>query len=296
MNRVCDTVAIVVLVAVLAATPLQAQGPLQMVTETAHRHGAASSRHAGIHSGSWTLKREQILEAESHDEHRSCRDPNCLRCSKHLADYGHEHQYVGGPKQRQLWYRGTAGSIAPVTQRGYDQHGLPYARRGQPGAVMSWEYQRTLNHAIWEQVQARNAVAAEEAAEDRLTLLTELHAVAVGLLETSEAHWNTFKDSCCTGANACQTRCDYCSAKAQYAKDRVYVAEVARELASAQRKLAKLTAIANEKVRIALLSKDDADRATHFQRVQHKPPKYQEVLNEDILHQEVLAAQEGQEP
>ncbi|MDR1493281.1 MAG: hypothetical protein LBT05_11245, partial [Planctomycetaceae bacterium] len=37
-------------------------------------------------------------------------------------------------------------------------------------------------------------------------------------------------------------------------------------------------AIADEAVRIALLSKPDADKATRFKRIQMKPPKYQEVL------------------
>ncbi len=196
-----------------------------------------------------------------------------------MADYGHEYQYIGGPSQRQLWYRGTAGSIAPVTQRCYDQHGLPYRRRGQPGVVISWEYQRVLNHAIWEQVQARNAVAAEEAAEDRHTLLAELHAVACGLLEKSTARWEAGKNSCPErGEMREYSVAEYRAAKTQYAKDCAYVAEVERELASAYRTWQSLTAVANEKVRIALLSKDDADRATRFKRIQHKPPRYKEVL------------------
>ena len=285
--------------AFFATDSARAQLPLQMVTEYAHRH---SDFDAGIHSGSWTLKREQILEAESKDQYRSCRDPYCLRCSKHLADYGHEYQYIGGPSQRQLWYRGTAGSIAPVTQRCYDEHGMPYAHRGRPGAVMAWEYQRYLNHAIWEQVRARNAVAAEEAAEDRVAMLSELKAVALGLLETSEGKWNWIKESgSCTGRNgsvspcrpnrnttvaksgtahsaAGPTLCEYCTAKAQYEKDLAYVAEVEKELALAIGNWQALKCAADEAVRIALLSKDDADRATRFKRIQHKPPKYKEVL------------------
>ena len=277
---------------------VQAQGPLQIVTESAHRH---TDYHAGIHSGSWTLKREQILEEESKDKYRSCRDPYCNRCSKHLADYGHEYQYIGGPSQRQLWYRGTAGSIAHVTQRCYDEHGMPYARRCRPGAVMSWEYQRVLNHAIWEQVQARNAVAVEEAAEERVRLLDELQAIALGLLEKSEARWSWMKEhglcagavtesSPCCGNTTYVVRegvamhmknpslCEYCAAKARYEKDCAYVAAVQRELAGATQEWHELTAIADEAVRIALLSKDDADRATRFKRIQHKPPKYKEVL------------------
>ncbi|MDR2117034.1 MAG: hypothetical protein LBP87_11710 [Planctomycetaceae bacterium] len=154
-----------------------------------------SDFHAGIHSGSWTVKREQLLDKESQDKYRSCRDPYCNRCSKHLADYGHEYQYISGVSQRQLWYRGTAGSIAPVRQFGYDAHGNPYARRGQPAAVMSKEYVRFLNHAIWEQVQARNAVADEEAAEDRVGLLAELRDAALAQLQKSRDAWELLEQS-----------------------------------------------------------------------------------------------------
>ncbi|MDR0703836.1 MAG: hypothetical protein LBF88_02500 [Planctomycetaceae bacterium] len=151
--------------------------------------------HAGIHSGSWTIKREQLLDQESKDKYRSCRDPYCNRCSKHLADYGHEYQYLSGVSQRQLWYRGTSGSIAPVRQFGYDTHGFPYALRGQPSAVMSKEYVRVLNHAIWEQVQARNAVTAEESAEDRVGLLAELRDAALAQLQKSRDTWELLKKS-----------------------------------------------------------------------------------------------------
>jgi hypothetical protein len=72
--------------------------------------------------------------------------------------------------------------------------------------------------------------------------------------------------------------CKYCLAQARYQFDQAYVADVERELASAQKHLAKKSAAATEAVRIALLSKDDADRATRFKRVQYKPPKYKEVL------------------
>ncbi len=296
MTREISALILVTALLAVSSASLRAQAPLQVATEHAHRAGRYADDHAGIHSGSWTLKGEQILEAESKDEHRSCRDPHCNRCSKHLADYGHEYQYITGPSQRQRWYRGTAGTIAPVTQRGYDQHGLPYVRRGQPGAVMSWEYQRVLNHAIWEQVQARNAVAAEEAAEDRHILLTELHGVALGLLEQSEARWNELKDTCTDcGEN---TR-EYCVAKAQYEKDCKYVVAVERELTAAKRTWEKLASIANEKVRVALLSKDDADRATHFKRIQHKPAKYQEVLaarETETEQQEVQSTERPEEP
>jgi hypothetical protein len=278
--------------------------------------------HAGIHSGSWTLKREQILESESKEKYRSCRDPYCKRCSKHLSDYGHEYQYINGVSQRQLWYRGTAGSIAHVRQFGYDEHGFPYAHRGQPAAVMSWEYARTLNHALWEQVQARNAVADEEAAEHRVGLLSELRDAALSQLAQSRAAWEQIQHSghCLRygrddgNPSPCFPRsrfnkqlpaqpigniavpplrtvahsqrppfwglCEYCGAKAQFRFDQTYVAEVEAELAGAVRELELREAIANEAVRIALLSKTDADKATRFKRIQMKPPKYQEVLAE----------------
>lgn len=288
----------------LSVESVQAQGPVQMITETAHRHHGF---HAGIHSGSWTLKREQILEAESKDPHRGCDAPYCNRCSKHLADYGHEYQYLGGPSQRQLWYRGTAGSVAHVTQRCYDEHGLPYALRGRPGAVMSWEYRCYLNHAIREQVIARNAVAAEEAAEDRVGLLSELRDSALACFLESEEAWKQQEAegicvskvralesfSPCMKTLGCSKTadgivfpegemvlggCEYCRAKALYLKNRAYLASVEKELASAIKDLDRKTARADEAVRIALLSKSDADKATRFKRIQHKPPKYKEVL------------------
>lgn len=264
--------------------------------------------HTGIHSGSWTLKREQLLEAESKDPHRSCLDPYCARCAKHLADYGHEYQYLGGPSQRQLWYRGTAGNVAIVTQRGYDQHGLPYIRRGKPAsAIISWEYMQTLNHAIWEQVHARNAVAAEEAAHDRVILLTHLLADANEQLRLTKEAWEqlepqgkpcnkihngnvvvprctkTYKQFCLEMRAgryeiAKQGFCPYCLAQARYQFDQAYVADVEKELASARKHLTQKTAVATEAVRIALLSKEDADKATRFKRIQYKPPKYKEIL------------------
>jgi hypothetical protein len=266
---------------------------------------------AGIHSGTWTLKREQLLDIESKDLYRSCPDPYCARCAKHLADYGHEYQYVGGPSQRQLWYRGTAGSVAHVTQRGYDQPGKPYFRRGQPAAVMSWEYVQTLNHAIWEQVTARNAVAAEEAAQDRVNLLSQLLADAIEQLRLTEDAWRkiepmepsfhevsqeivrvktsgclckkTYKQFCVDMRAgryelAQEGMCLFCLAQARYLFDLDYVADVENELAMAQCTLMQKSAIATEAVRIALLSKEDADKATRFKRLQHKPPKYREVL------------------
>ena len=264
--------------------------------------------HAGIHSGAWTLERTLRLEEESQDPHRSCLDPYCGRCAAHLADYGHEYQYLGGPSQRQPWYGGTAGSIAVVTQRGYDQHGFPYHRRGQPAAVISWEYARTLNHAIWEQVNARNAVAAEEAAYDRVLLLTKLLEDATEQLQFTKEAWEqiqpmekpcnkvnvsgkivgslctkTYKQFCIEMragryAVAKTGMCPYCLAQAQYQFDQDYVASVAHELALAQKHSAQKMAIATEAVRIALLSKGEADKATRFARLQYKPPKYQEVL------------------
>jgi len=268
--------------------------------------------HAGLHSGSWTLKREQLLEAESQDPHRSCLDPYCARCAKHLADYGHEYQYLGGPNQRQLWYRGTAGNVAIVTQRGYDQNGRPYHRRGHPAsAIVPWEYMHTLNHAIWEQVQARNAVAAEEAAHDRIVLLTQLLIDAKEQLRLTKEAWEqlepllepvskpcgkvvngkvvgphcikTYKQFCVemnAGSHeiARQGMCPYCLAHARYRFDLAYVADVECELALAQQTYMRKSAIATEAVRVALLSKEDADKATRIKRLQYKPPKYKEVL------------------
>ena len=263
--------------------------------------------HAGIHSGSWTLERTQRLEEERQDPTRSCPDPYCARCAQHLADYGHEYQYLAGPSQRQLFYRGTAGNIAVVTQRGYDQHGHPYIKRGQPAAVMSWEYARTLNHAIGEQVNARNAVAIEEAAFDRVILLTALLEDASEQLRLTKEAWDniepmgkpcvrvvsgrvvgslctkTYKQFCAEMkagryAIAKSGMCAYCLAWAQYQFDLEYVAGVERELALAYRHLERSTAAATEAVRIALLSRGDADKATRFARIQYKPPKRQELF------------------
>ena len=264
--------------------------------------------HAGLHSGSWTLKRAQLLEEESKDPYRSCADPYCARCAKHLADYGHEYQYLAGPSQRQLWYRGTAGNVAPTTQRGYDQHGNPYWRRGNPSASMSWEYVQTLNHAIWEQVNARNAVAAEEAAQDRVLLLTKLLEDAHEQLRLTKEAWEqteraekpcskvhtagkmvgphctkTFNQFCIEMKSgryetAKMGMCEYCLARSRYLFDQAYVADVECELARARQCLAQKSAVATEAVRIALLSKEDADKATRFNRIQYKPPKYKEVL------------------
>jgi len=269
-----------------------------------------SDFHAGIHSGSQTLQRTQRLEEESTDPHRACLDPYCARCAEHLANYGHEYQYLTGQCQRQLWYRGTAGTVAIVTQRGYDQHGLPYRLRGNPAsAIVSWEYLQTLNHAIKEQIYARNAVAIEEAAQDRVILLTQLLADAKEQLRLTKEAWEqiepqgkpcskvstngkaagfrctkTYKQFCIEMKAgryeiAKQGMCAYCLAQAQYQFDQDYVANVEKELALAQKYLAQKSAAATEAVRIALLSKSDADKATRFQRVQYKPPKYQEVLS-----------------
>jgi len=266
-----------------------------------------ANSHAGIHSGSWTLERMQRLEADSQDPTRSCPDPYCARCAKHLADYGHEFQFLGGPSQRQLWYRGTAGNIAVVTQRGFDQHGRPYIRRGQPAAVISWEYVQALNRAIQEQVNARNAVAIEEAAHDRVVLLTTLLETAREQLRLTREAWEqitpvenpcsrvvsgtavvspctkTYKQFCAEMRAgrfelAKTGFCAYCLAHARYQFDLAYVADVERELALARRHLAQRTAAATEAVRIALLSRGDAEKATRFMRIQFKQPRYQEVL------------------
>jgi len=199
---------------------------------------AQSDFHAGIHSGSYTVKREQQLNRESKDPRRSCPNPYCARCSKHLADYGHEYQLIGGPSQAQPFYRGTQTGIAAATAGcGYDEHSSWYSHRGQPVATMSWEYQRYLNHAIAEQVTARNAVATLEACEDAIEDLTALRGRV--------------------------------AAKG----DQESLAAIDSQLAAAQHDLKHLTVIADEAVRIALLSKDDADKATRFQRIFHKPGK-----------------------
>ena len=268
--------------------------------------------HAGLHSGSWTLERQQLLEKESNDPNRACLDPYCARCAKHLADYGHEYQYLNGPCQRQIWYRGTAGKVAIVTQRGYDQHGCPYVHHGNPAAaIVPWEYMQTLNHAIWEQVNARNAVAIEDAARDRVMLLAQLLEDANEQLRLtkdayeeiertgkhcSKVYVTGTKKGCCTKTfkQFCTEMkaghyeiartglCEYCLAQWRYQFDQAYVADVKKELASARCSLALKEAAATEAVRVALLSKDDADRATRFKRLQYKPPKYKEVLAAQI--------------
>jgi len=295
-----------------------------------HPADPLASFHAGVHSGSRTLERGQLLEVESKDKYRSCPDPYCSRCAKHLADYGHEYQYIGGPSQRQLWYRGTAGSIAHVTQRGYDQHGKPYLRRGHPAAVMSWEYVQTLNHAIWEQVNARNTVAAEEAAEDRIFLLTQLLADAKEQLRLTEEAWKQIeplgqcchevaastvvvskkKGLCCTKTYkqfcvdmragqyevAQQGLCVYCLAQARYQFDQAYVVDVENELALARCFLAQQSAAATAAVRVALLSKEDADKATRFKRLQYKPPKNREKNPEVLAAMSVPESESPSEP
>ena len=281
--------------------------------------------HAGIHSGSWTLERTQRLEEEKQDPTRSCPDPYCARCAEHLANYGHEYQYIGGPSQRQLWYPGTTKSIAHVTQRGYDQHGLPYACYGQPAASISWEYVRTLNHAIWEQVNARNAVAIEEAAYDRVVLLTALLGDAMEQLRLTKDAWEeiaamgkpcvrvvsskatvalcgkTYKQFCAEMKAgryeiARSGMCAYCLARARYQFDLDYVTNVECELAMAECHLAKSRAVATEAVRIALLSKEDADKATRFARIQYKPPKYKEVLAAQGISDPLLEKEDSTEP
>lgn len=302
---------IVSVLAVLSVCSFQnvsAQGPLQIVTERGHLH---RDFHAGVHSGLWTYDREQILEEESKDPHRSCKSPYCNRCSKHLADYGHEYQYINGPCQRQAWYRGTMGSIAHSTQRCYDEHGMPYLRRGRPAGVMSWEYQHYLNHAISDQIRARNAVAAEESAEERVAMLNDLYEIAFGRFMESEENWEYFEASgcciavagkCCVANTTCDpcsaktnagtvvfVQCDYCKAKAQYLKDKTYLAEVAKERALAIKDWRTKSAYADGRVRLALLTKEDADKATRFKRIHHKPPKYKDVL----ILEELAAAEKA---
>ena len=199
---------------------------------------AQSNFHAGIHSGSYTVKRTQQLERESKNPRRSCPNPHCARCSKHLADYGHEYQLIGGPSQAQPFYRGTQRGIAAATAGcGYDEHSSWYSHRGRPVATMSWEYQRYLNHAIMEQVTARNAVAALEDCEDAIEDLTAIRE------------------------------------RVAARGDQGALAAVDAQLATVRRDQKRLTAVADEAVRVALLSKDDADKATRFQRIFHKPPK-----------------------
>lgn len=314
---------IIVMIALLSAGGLPiklnnvlAQGPVQIVTERSHLH---QDYHAGVHSGLWTYDRAQILERESKDPHRSCQSPYCNRCSKHLADYGHEYQYVGGPSQRQIWYRGTMGSIAHSTQRCYDEHGKPYLRRGRPAGVMAWEYQHYLNHAIGDQIRARNAVSVEETAESRVAMLNDLYDIAFGRLMESEARWESFKDIGCScvveACNACDPcaktskgrlvrtvvgdrcechQCEYCMAQAQYLKDKAYFAEVAKERGLAIADWRQKSDYADGRVRLALLTKEDADKATRFKRIHHKPPKYKDVLILEELAAAEKAAKEKQ--
>ncbi|MDR0392127.1 MAG: hypothetical protein LBH59_09485 [Planctomycetaceae bacterium] len=269
--------------------------------------------HAGIHSGSWTLKRQQILEAESKDPHRSCYDPYCQRCSKHLADYGHEYQYIHGVSQAQFWYRNTWKNIAPASKLGYDEHSYPYLKRGFPAATMSWEYQQVLNHAIWEQLQARNAASVADAAKNRADTLRQLHDDSANRLANSKAAWDyQVENGICIAAlqdsvnvveispcmknmgfkksgnqylinpcdNACEliSSCEYCLAQAKYIKDSTYLREVCIVLEQADKEAAITADIAKKWADIAKLSKADADVATRFKKVHHKPPRYKEVL------------------
>ncbi|MDR2644291.1 MAG: hypothetical protein LBC74_16035 [Planctomycetaceae bacterium] len=274
--------------------------------------------HAGIHSGSWTLRRQQILELESKDPHRSCSDPYCQRCSKHLADYGHEYQYIHGPSQANFWYRNTWKDIAPAVKRGYDEHSYTYMKRGCPAATMSWEYQQVLNHAIWEQLQARNAAEIANAAKMRVDNLKELYDKSASRLEESKAAWdyqvengvcfsaicdsvkvtcdsvkvtetatrkkkvgirksskNYLVDSC---EHELQSSCEYCLVQAKYLKDAAYLREVGIVLAEAEAEAARAEKFAAEWAEIAKLSKPDANIATRFKRIHHKPPRYQEVF------------------
>ncbi|GHT15044.1 hypothetical protein FACS1894170_12500 [Planctomycetales bacterium] len=295
-----------IIVTIVISVLMCSEAALAQYHSHSFHDGATSDFHAGLHSGSWTLRREALLDDEKQDPYRSCADPYCNRCAKHLADYGHEYQYLAGPNQRQPWYRGTAGGVAVTTRRGYDQHGIPYARRGQPAAIISWEYRQTLNHAIWEQVNARNAVAAEEAAKERLPMLEQLLAAASEQYCLTQAAWEKFiaegghciKDdvetkipSACSKTykqfvdemksgqcvTAVQDMCAYCLAKARYCFDQEYVALVKNELSLAYNDYLWKRATADEAVRVALLSKDDADKATRFVRIQNKPPKIKEA-------------------
>ncbi|MCL2743356.1 MAG: hypothetical protein FWE67_05850, partial [Planctomycetaceae bacterium] len=268
--------AVLFCILIFLGNSVSAQGPPQISTENARLH---TNFHSGVHSGEWTLKREEILEEESKDPHRSCTAPYCNRCSKHLADYGHEYQFIGGVSQRQLWYRGTIGSIGHAAQRCYDEHGIPYARRGQPAAVMSWEYQHYLNHCIADQLRARTAVAAEEDAEVRVAMLNDLLEASKKRAAASEAIWRQYEsggkcigvESVCLPcaavgtANAYYTsqavaayNLAYCRAKAQFMKDAAYVADVALERDNAIAEWKMKSVYADERVKLALLSKEDA--------------------------------------
>ncbi|MDR2762867.1 MAG: hypothetical protein LBB88_09720 [Planctomycetaceae bacterium] len=272
--------------------------------------------HAGIHSGSWTLQRRQILEAESKDPHRNCYDPYCQRCSKHLADYGHEYQYIHGPSQAKFWYRNTWTEIAPAVKRGYDEHGYLNVKRGYPAATMTWEYQQVLNHAIWEQLQAKNTAEIAIAAKHRADELQILHDESVRRLNESKNLWdyqaqngiciaalqdnvnvaavspcmknmgisksgNNYIISPCENNLKLISNCEYCLAQAKYIKDSVYLKEVCKELELARIEEDQTAEIAAKWAKIAKLSKHDADVATRFKRIYHKPPKYQELLDSE---------------
>ncbi|MDR1053331.1 MAG: hypothetical protein LBL39_04070, partial [Planctomycetaceae bacterium] len=268
--------------------------------------------HAGIHSGSWTLRRQQILEAESKEPHRNCSDPYCQRCAKHLADYGHEYQYIHGASQAKFWYRNTWTEIAPAVKRGYDEHSYPYIKRGFPAATMTWEYQQVLNHAIWEQLQARNAAEIADAAQRRADELQNLHDDSANRLANSKAAWDyQAENGACIAAlqdnikvtdvspcmknigitkscnegyliNPCEgeliSSCEYCLAQAKYIKDSTYLRDVCGVLDQAKFEAERTAEVARKWAEVAKLSKPDADVATRFKKIHHKPPRYQEVL------------------
>ncbi|MDR1923641.1 MAG: hypothetical protein LBQ66_04630, partial [Planctomycetaceae bacterium] len=274
--------------------------------------------HAGIHSGTWTLRREQILEAESKKPQHACFDPYCQRCSKHLANYGHEYQYIHGANQAKFFYRNTWKSIAPAVKRGYDEHGYQNQKYGYPAGVMSWEYQQVLNHAIWEQLQYRNAKEIADAARFRFEALEKLCADSERRAAESKSVWDyQVERGGCVGmlGNAveavevlpCEPQappcvkklrtkkptittvliptqeelnlsCEYCKAQAKFIKDSAYLQDVKNVLKQAKAE-AELTAkIAADWEKVAKLSKPDADRAAIFRKIWHKPPRYQEVF------------------
>ena len=259
-----------------------------------------SDFHAGIHSGDWTVERAKILEAASKNPCLNCKNPNCNRCALHLADYGHEYQHIHGPNVRQPFYAGTAGRTAFGSKHGYDEHSLWARCPGQPASVMLWEYRWTLNHAIDDQVRARNAVAAQEAAEDWLDdLLFEYDLLRQRIQESEAAwHWSEREPFVCADCHACKpcssanekgamvvtsipcSCCDLCKARRDWLRDLADLAKLERMIAAADMNLESLTAFADKKVEIALRSKHDAEVATRIPRVYHKPPRYQDVLAE----------------
>jgi hypothetical protein len=168
-----------------------------------------------------------------------------------------------------------------------------------------------LNHAIWEQLQSRNASEIAGTAQRRAECLRKLHDDSANRLANSKAAWDyQVENGVCIAAlqdnvnvaevspcmknmgikksgntylinpceNELQLSCEYCLAQAKYIKDSAYLREVCNVLNQAEHEAARTAEIAKKWAEVAKLSKPDADVATRFKRIHHKPPRYQEVL------------------